>query len=107
MGTYTNSSRVLKRLCDLWIHSYQEILLFGNFEVAGFDLTPDPLGEGLTDDTVRHVDDELLRQLGDLLDHRHVEAEPIFHTDIPEHVLDVEALILWDRQVLQLICHDI
>lgn len=105
--TYRYSRGVLEGLGHQKIHSDEQVFLLCDLLVPHFDLAPDPLGEGVPDAAEGYVDDELLRQLDDLLDDGHVEPEVILHADVFEDVLNGESLILWARKVLHFICQDI
>ena len=88
VGTYTDSCGVLESLRNPRVHRNEQIILTGNLNVPRLDLALDPLAEGLPDDPISNIDYKLLRQLGELLDNRHVEPEVVAHSNVLEDVLD-------------------
>ena len=88
------------------VHIYQELLLLRDLFVPLLHHLADPGLEFRADDAVGQIDDELLVELLDLLGNRHVFHELLVVADLREDLLDGEALVLRDVDVLDVLALD-
>ena len=70
--------------------------------ISCLDLLQDPISERVADDAVRDVTDPLLRQLGQLLLDGQVASEFLVGAPLGQDGLEVQALVLRDREVAEL-----
>ncbi len=86
--------------CNFWIDVDHQILLLGQFGVAGFDLVEHPVAEAVSEQGVGDVHDPLLRDLQQLLLDRHVVLECLIVAAARHDVLQRQAFILGKVQVV-------
>ena len=89
----------MPRCLDLRINVDHEVVIFVELEVPVGDHLHHPVGKVIADDSVGNVDDPLLAHLGQLSGNRHVPLEVMVVADLVKHILNGQALILWNREV--------
>jgi len=58
----TDIDRFMECLCDLWVKLDYKVLFESHLIIALLDLLRDPSSEGITQEGVDHIDNELSRQ---------------------------------------------
>ena len=87
---------------DLRIDRDVEVSLDGLLLVPGFDLMHHPVTERLSNEAEGYVADPLFRKLRQLLLNWHVALEVVVAAPLGQDGLEVQALVLRDREVAEL-----
>ena len=90
----------------LGVHGDHDLLLLGHDGVPILDLFLDPLLEAGTDDGRAHVHDPLLRDLLDVGLVRQVVVDLRLRAGEGEDVLQAQAFVLWNMNILDLVVVD-
>ena len=88
---------------DSWVEGDHLISLDGLLGVPLLDHLQDPFAERLADKRIGYIADPLLRKFPQLLLDGQVQLESMIGAEMIQDGLDLEALVLWHRQVFEVV----
>ena len=96
----TNVERIFEGFCYLRIKFNYQVVLWSNSAISFSDHIRDPLPEIITDNCVNDIDNPLSRELPNITLIRHMMTNLLVGHSLSKDILNREAIIEWNMQML-------